>query len=128
MSLMHNIAKYLENSTDYSIDSTIFVGAEVYEVPAKAIIVTETPGGTRNESNLEQRAIQILCMDRSVIDAETLAFEIFELMAHAPGFSDNDLANENIFYCDPVALPQKLARSQGGSFIYFLNFTIWKGA
>jgi len=72
--------------------------------------------------------LQIICMDRAVIDAETLAYEIFNLLAHSSGFSSGFLTSENIFYCDPVGLPQLMYRSQSGSFIYVLNFTIRKGA
>ena len=126
MSLILNLTKHIETNSSLVIDTDLFVGGDVVDAPAKAVIVREIPGSTGNWSGLEQRLVQILCMDLAYIDAETLSRTVYDILANKPGFSGVDLASESIFFCESFMMPTPLERNERGSFIFSMSFIIRK--
>jgi hypothetical protein len=108
------------------IDTDLFVGGDVVDAPAKSVIIREIPGSIESWSSLEQRMIQILCLDLAYIDAETLSRTVYDLLANKPGFSGSDLASESIFFCESFTMPTPLERNERGSFIFSMTFIIRK--
>lgn len=126
MSLIVNLAKYIDTNTSLTMDTDLFVGADVLEAPAESVIIREIAGSTENWSEMEARSIQIVIKSLSYIGAETLAWTIYNLLNNKPGFSDSDLSGESIFFCETVGSPAPLDRDERGSFIFVAVFVIRK--
>jgi len=124
MSLIVNLAKFIDTNTSLTMDIDLFVGADVLDAPAESVVIREIPGSTENFSTMESRAIQVAVKSLSYVEAETLAWTVYNLLKNKSGFNDVDLAGENIFYCEVIGSPVPMDRDERGSFIFTSNFLI----
>ena len=86
----------------------------------------ESAGAVENESGLERRPIQVICKDLAYLDAEDLAFEIYELFAHKAGFPAGEL-DDAVLYCNVVGMPSPVDRDKRGSYIFTMTFLFVRG-
>jgi len=116
MSLVQDIATYIEANSSLVMDTDLFVGAETVNTPSGAVVVRESPGSVRNESGLEERAIQLLAIDRGYINAETLLNGVFNLFVNMPGFGVEEL--QSIFFVNALSMPGFVDRDASGKFVF----------
>jgi len=124
MSLILNLAEYLEDVSALTIDTDLFVGEDILTAPPGSVIIREMPGSTENWSEMEDRVIQILVGDLSYIAAETLAETVYNHFANKPGFNNAHLATENIFFMAVVNRPAPLLRDERGNYIFAMTFLL----
>jgi len=122
MSLVQDIADYIESKTSLVVDVNIFIGGETVDTPSGSIVIREFAGSTENESGLEDRAIQILALDLGYINAETLINTAYALLANKPGFDGID----NIFYATVISMPGFVDRDARGNFVFSTSFIFRK--
>ena len=116
MSLVQDIAVYIEANTSFVMDTDLFVGAETVDTPSGSIIVREFAGSTENESGLEARAIQILALDRGYVNAEILLNTVYSLFANKSGFVSDDLIG--ILFVSVSSMPGYVDRDASGHFVF----------
>jgi len=116
MSLVQDIATYIEANTSLVMDEDLFVGGETVNSRSGSVVVREFAGSTENESGLEERAIQILAFDLGYVNAETLLNTVYALFANKPGFVSADLTN--IFYSSVINMPGFVDRDQSGHYVF----------
>jgi len=126
MSLVENITKYIEAQTSLKIDEDLFIGADVYNAPARCVIVGESAGAIETESGLERRPVQVICKDLAYLDAEDLAYEIYEIFAHKAGFPEGEL-DDTVLYCNVIGMPAPVDRDKRGSYIFTMTFLFIRG-
>lgn len=126
MSLTVNIVEYLETNLSLTIDTDLFIGQIESDLPNHAVWVQESPGSTENESGLESRLIEIFVQDATFLLSEVLAKTVYDLLAHKPGFSGDDLSSENIFYCEPQGMPGILHQDAKGRYVFLITFMVYK--
>lgn len=122
MSLILNLAKYIEDNSALVLDTNLFIGGDVYDAPSGSVVIREIPGSNENWSNLKERAVHLVIKDLAYIDTETLATTIFVLFNQKPGFSDVNLTSENIFFCEPFGSPTPIDRDDRGNYVF--TFTV----
>jgi hypothetical protein len=123
MSLVQDIADYIEANTSLVVDETIFVGGDTVDTPSGSIIIREFVGSTENESGLEARAIQILSIDLGYINSETLNRLVYGLFANKPGFAA--ILND-IFFVSVVNMPGFVDRDKRGNYVFSSGFLFQK--
>lgn len=116
MSLVQNIAMYIEENSAFVMDETLFVGADTVDTPPGSIIVREFMGSSENESGLEERSIQILALDRWYVNAEALINTVYALFANKPGFVSDSLIH--VFYVSVSGMPGFVDRDASGNFVF----------
>lgn len=116
MSLVQDIATYIEAHSSFVMDDTLFVGAETVDTPPGSVVVREFAGSTENESGLEARAIQILASDRGYVNAETLLNTVYSLFANKSGFISDDLIG--ILFVSVSSMPGYVDRDASGHFVF----------
>jgi len=126
MSLTANLTDYLETNLSLTIDTDLFVGQVESDLPDHAVWVREAPGSTETESGLESRIIEVFAQDKTFLLGEALAYTVYNLLAHKPGFSGDDLSSENIFYCEPQGMPGILHRDAKGRYVFLTTFMVRK--
>jgi len=126
MSLTANIVAYLNTNSSLTLDTNLFIGQVESDIPNKAAWVQEVLGSTENESGIEQRIVDIFVQDITFLLAETLAMEIYTLLAHKKGFSGAELSSENILYCEPVGMPGIVSRDGKGRYVLLITFVVRK--
>ncbi len=122
MSLVLDIATYIATNSALVLNTSIFIGEEPSNVANTYALVMPSPGGFDNESGVEFRPIQILCYALSFIDAEILAYTIYNLLKNKPGFD----TVSSVFYCEVLGSPYPADRDTRGRFVFSLNFMIKK--
>ena len=122
MSLVQDIADYIESKTSLVVDVNIFIGGETVDTPSGSIVIREFVGSTENESGLEDRAIQILALDLGYINAETLINTAYTLLANKPGFDGID----DILYATVISMPGFVDRDARGNFVFSTSFIFRK--
>ena len=122
MSLVQDIADYIESKTSLIVDVNIFIGGETVDTPSGSIVIREFAGSTENEAGLEDRAIQILALDLGYINAETLINTVYPLLANKPGFGGID----DIFYAIVISMPGFVDRDARGNFVFSTSFIFRK--
>ena len=125
MSLIQDIATYIEANTSLIIDTDLFVGAETVDTPSGSVVVREFAGSTENESGLEARAIQILASDRGYVNAEILLNTVYSLLANKSGFISNDLTG--ILFVSVSGMPGFVDRDASGHFVFSTSLLFRKG-
>ena len=118
MSLVKNLCLYIEDQTDLTIDTDLFVGGETIETPTTFAWVAEVPGSNETENGLEERYIQVSAVSNSYITTETLANTLYDVLNHKPGFSSALLSSENIFYCEPLTMPTPQRRQSNAGWVF----------
>jgi len=126
MSLTVNLTEYLDTNLSLTIDTDLFVGQVESDLPDHAVWNREAPGSTETESGLESRIIEIFAQDKTFLLGEVLAYTVYDLLAHKPGFSGDDLSSENIFYCEPQGMPGILHQDAKGRYVFLLTFMVRK--
>ena len=116
MSLVQDIATYIEANSSLVMDTDLFVGAETVDTPSGSIVVREFAGSTENESGLEARAIQILALDRGYVNAEILLNTVYSLFANKSGFVSDDLIG--ILFVSVSSMPGYVDRDASGHFVF----------
>ena len=125
MSLTANMVSYIAANSTLTVDTDLFVAQIESDIPNKAVWVREPLGSTENESGVEQRIIEIFAQDITFLLAETLANEVYELLAHKKGFT-GALSSEDIFYCEPVGKPGVLMQDGKGRYVFLMSFMVRK--
>jgi len=125
MSLVQDIAVYIDANSDFVMDDDLFVGAETVNTPSGSIVVREFVGSTENESGLEERAVQILASDRGYVNAETLINTVYALFANKSGFVSDDLTG--ILYVSVSSMPGFVDRDASGNFVFSCSLLFRKG-
>uniref|UniRef100_A0A6M3M4H8 Tail protein n=1 Tax=viral metagenome TaxID=1070528 RepID=A0A6M3M4H8_9ZZZZ len=115
MSLVQDIADYIAANSSLVVDTDLFVGGETVDTPSGSVIVREFAGSTKNESGLEERAIQILALDLGYINAETIINTVYALFANKPGFAST---LTGIFFVSVVSMPGFIDRDQSGNYVF----------
>jgi len=116
MSLVQDIATYIEANSSLVMDTDLFVGAETVDTPSGSVVVREFAGSTENESGLEARAIQILASDRGYVNAEILLNTVYSLFANKSGFVSDDLIG--ILFVSVSSMPGYVDRDASGHFVF----------
>lgn len=116
MSLVQDIATYIEANSSLVMDTDLFVGAETVDTPSGSVVVREFAGSTENESGLEARAIQILALDRGYVNAEILINTVYSLFANKSGFVSDDLIG--ILFVSVSSMPGYVDRDASGHFVF----------
>ena len=116
MSLVQDIATYIEANSSLVMDTDLFVGAETVDTPSGSVVVREFAGSTENESGLEARAIQILALDRGYVNAEILLNTVYSLFANKSGFVSDDLIG--ILFVSVSSMPGYVDRDASGHFVF----------
>ncbi len=116
MSLVQDIATYIEANSSFVMDTDLFVGAETVDTPSGSVVVREFAGSTENESGLEARAIQILALDRGYVNAEILLNTVYSLFANKSGFVSDDLIG--ILFVSVSSMPGYVDRDASGHFVF----------
>jgi len=116
MSLVQDIATYIEANSSLVMDTDLFVGAETVNTPSGSVVVREFAGSTENESGLEARAIQILALDRGYVNAEILLNTVYSLFANKSGFVSDDLIG--ILFVSVSSMPGYVDRDASGHFVF----------
>ena len=116
MSLVQDIATYIEANTSLVMDIDLFVGGETVHSRPGYIVVREFAGSTENESGFEERAIQILASDLGYVNAETLINTVYALFANKPGFVSADLTG--ILFVSVISMPGFVDRDQSGNYVF----------
>ena len=125
MSLVQDIAVYIDANSDFVMDDDLFVGAETVNTPSGSIVVREFVGSTENESGLEERAVQILASDRGYVNAETLINTVYALFANKSGFVSDDLTG--ILYVSVSSMPGFVDRDASKKFVFSCSLLFRKG-
>jgi len=116
MSLVQDIATYIEANSSLVMDTDLFVGAETVNTPSGSVVVREFAGSTENESGLEARAIQILALDHGYVNAEILLNTVYSLFANKSGFVSDDLIG--ILFVSVSSMPGYVDRDASGHFVF----------
>jgi len=119
MSFLSDLAGIIETGVaSLTIDTNLFVGADVLSAPAKSVTVRTSPGGVENESTMITQAVQVLSKDLSYAAAETIADSVNDVLKNKPGFS----ALSNVYYCEVIGMPAMIDRDSRGSYIFSANY------
>ena len=122
MSLIVDLATFIASSSSLVMDTNLLVGNEVVDTPSGSIIVREIPGSLENWSGLSSRMVQLLALDLGYVNAETLIYIPYNLLANKAGLST--LAN--IFYVEVLSMPGLITRDERGNFIFSMSILVRK--
>jgi len=126
MSLTANLVAYIATNSALTVDTDLFVGQIMSDVPNHAVWIQEGLGSSENESGIESHLINVYAQDATFLLAETLAMLVYDLLAHKPGFSGDDLSSEDIFYCEPLGMPGVLNQDAKGRYVFLTTFMVRK--
>jgi len=124
--LISDLADYIAEQASLTVDTDLFIGAEVPNIVGTFAVLRDIPGSIENWSGLEQIHFQLMCTGNSYVDSKMLADQLYEVIKHKPGFADADLITHNVFYCEPTSLPYPVGRDDQGGYIFSVNFLIKK--
>jgi len=122
MSLILNLAEFVEDNTSLDIDTNLFVGGDVYDSPSGSVTICEIPGSNTNWSELKERVVHFIIKDLAYISTETLANTVYALFNQKAGFTNVNLVSEGIFFCEPYGSPTPIDRDDRGNYIF--TFTV----
>lgn len=113
------LTTYIADNTSFTLNTDIFVGADIVDAPIGSAVVMESPGGTINYSGvIMNQPIQILVRDEDYVSTENKIMSIHNLIAEKPGFS----GVSNVYYCETLSFPQVVERSALGEVIMTSNY------
>jgi len=114
-----DLVSYIADNTTLVQDTNLFIGADEPDAPNKAVFVSEFAGGDETWSGLISHPVQVLVRDLTYLLAETLAYEVYDVLANKAGFSGGVL---DVFYCEVLNRPFAVGRNERGCYIFSSNF------
>lgn len=114
-----DLVSYIEDSTALVQDTDLFIGADELDAPDKSVFVAEFAGGYETWPGMVTRPVQVLVRDVTYLLAETLAYEVYDVLANKAGFSDTAL---DVFYCEVLNRPFAVGRNERGCYIFSSNY------
>jgi hypothetical protein len=124
--MIKQIGQYVENSTEHTIGTDLFIGYKPETAPDDCVAVLETGGGKPDfyHSDYAEKLIQVMARGSTYFTARGIAVGIFDALHAKKGITLPSVDDKSYYVnvIEAIQVPQYLGQDEKGRFLFSTNF------
>jgi hypothetical protein len=127
--MIKELAQYIEDNTDFVIDTDLFAGFRPADAPDRCVVVLESTGGAVNSyfPDAGEKLIQILSRATSYWDARVDIYTVFDLLKSKAQITFPIIVSDTAYkaeFIEAQSFPQSIQQDEEGRWEFSANFII----